>query len=51
MCGRPCAGVSPNQLARARAFHSGVIAPASAGSQTRPSAPAGASLATAFSSS
>ena len=31
MCARPWAAVSPNQPARASAFHSGAIAPASAG--------------------
>src|SRR5262245_58902000 len=50
-CGRPCAAVTPYQPARARGFHSGAIAPASAGTQTTPSDPAGASSASAFSDS
>ena len=36
---RPCAAVSPNHPARALAFHSGAIAPDSAGIQHTPSAP------------
>ena len=39
---RPCAAVMPNQPARAWAFHSGAIAPASAGTHSTPSAPGGA---------
>ena len=48
---RPCAAVTPNQPARARAFHSGAMAPASAGTQDTPSAPGGAHSASALSSS
>ena len=50
-CARPCAAVIPNHAARAEAFHSGAIAPASAGSHETPPAPGGASSASASSSS
>ena len=48
---RPWAAVMPNQAARASAFHSGAIAPASAGSHVTPPAPGGAHWASALSSS
>ena len=50
-CARPCAADNPNHPARAEAFHSGVIAPARAGTQSTPSAPGGTSLARALRSS
>ena len=48
---RPCAAVIPNQPARACEFHSGAIAPASAGIHETPPAPGGARSASAFNSS
>ena len=48
---RPWEAVIPNQAARACEFHSGAMAPASAGTHETPPAPGGAHSARALSSS
>ena len=50
-CARECAAVSPNHPPRAFAFHSGAIAPASAGTHETPPDPGGAPSARSSSSS